>query len=177
MTTRSIIRTRTPRKNRMWGITNQNGTIIAATHAALLVIELQSLLQVDVDVNFFDLTASAIRLNISYRQTTAKLGDDDTVAMGIAWVSESALAVGGVAIPDPSTDHFDWMFHDIRTVTSELAADGDSVARNGAWTIRNDSMRKQRENHSNLVAVFRATLLQSVSVQVFVGGRVLFLMP
>jgi len=177
MTSRNLPRVRTPRKNRLWGITTANGTLAAATQAGAIAFDLQALLQTDLDINMYELTASAIRLNVSYRQTSAMLGDDDTIACGIAWVGENALAVGGTSIPDPSTDHYDWMYHDIRTVTSVLASDGDSVAVNGAFTVKNDSMRKQRENHTNLVFIFRAILLQSASVQVFVGGRTLFLLP
>ena len=177
MTTRALPRIRTPRKNRMWGITTANGSLIAATHAAMITFDLGALLQVDLDTALADVTASAIRLNVTYRQTTSMLGDDDTIAMGIGWISVRALTAGGVAVPDPSTDHFDWMFHDIRTVTSLLAADGDFVADNGMWQINNNSMRKQRENASSLVAVFRAVALQSTSVQIFLGGRTLFLMP
>ncbi len=161
----------------MWGITSANVTLAANTQAAMVAVDLMQRLESDLELKLYELTASAIRLNITYRSTTGMLGDDDTIAMGIAWISDTAFAAGGAALPDPSTDHFDWMFHDIRTITSELAADGDSVPRQGFFTVVNDSMRKQRENHSQLVAVFRAPLLQSTSIQVFVGGRVLFLLP
>jgi len=45
------------------------------------------------------------------------------------------------------------------------------------FEINSDSMRKQRENHSSLRLIVSATLLTSTQVQIFVGGRVLFLLP
>ena len=172
------LRVRTPRKERMWGITNQNFTIAAATAATMVAIDLLAALKTDVGYDLPGVTASAIRLNVLYRMTTAQGTDEDTVALGIGWISDTAFASGGAALPDPSTDHFDWMFHDIRTLKGEGAADLDqSPAVAGFLQIRNDSMRKQRENHSTLALIVRATQLQSASVQVFVGGRVLFLLP
>ncbi len=176
MTQRNRI-VRAPRKERMWGIVDANGSLIAATAAAMIFVDAMTLLRADVGYDLPGVTASAIRLNIGYRKTTAAIGDDDTVAMGIGWVSDTAIAAGGAALPDPSTDHFDWMAHDIRTVTASTGSDADQMNTEGFYTVKNDSMRKQRENHSTLGLVFRCTLLQSVSIQVFVGGRVLFLLP
>ncbi len=121
---------------------------MAATHAAMLLIELTSALETDLGRELSNVTASAIRLNVTYRLTTAQSTDDTTVAMGILWVTNRAAAAGGVALPDPSTDHADWMFHDIRTLVGESGTDQDSMPRNGFLEIRNNSMRKQRENSS-----------------------------
>ena len=175
MTSRNIVRA--PRKNRIWGLAAHNGTIVAATAAGMLQFPLMALLKADVGYELPGVIASAIRLNVQYRQTTSQSTDDDTLAMGIAWISDTAIASGGAELPDPSTDHFDWMFHDFRTVSGLGSSDQDSVAANGHFVISNDSMRKQRENHSSLTMVIRATLLQSTSVQVFVAGRILYLLP
>ena len=177
MVTRRFGGVRTPRKDRLWGITTANGSLIAATPATMIVFPLMSSLKTDVGYEMPGVTASAIRLNVTYRQTAAQLGIDDTIAAGIGWVSDTAIASSGAALPDPSTDHFDWMFHDIRTISAVTVASADQVPANGNYTIRNDSMRKQRENHSALVMIFRCTLLQSTNIQIFVGGRVLFLLP
>ncbi len=161
----------------MWGIVETNFTIVTATAAGMVGVNLMAALQADVGYDLPGVTASAIRLNVSYRQTGAMNGDDDVLSMGIGWVSDTAVTAGGNALPDPSTDHWDWMFHDSRALTASGTADADQVARNGFFTIKNDSMRKQRENHSSLTIVVRATILQSTTVQVFVGGRILYLLP
>jgi len=70
------------------------------------------------------------------------------------------------------------MFHDIRTLSSSRdVVDIDEQVPGSMLVIRNDSMRKQHENASSLLIIFRASLLQSVAIQVFIGGRVLFLLP
>ena len=143
----------------------------------MLTIPLMGELEADLGMELNNVTASAIRLNVTYRLTAAQSTDDTTVAMGIIWATDRAIAAGGVALPDPSADHADWMFHDIRTLVGESGIDQDSMPRNGFLEIRNNSMRKQRENGSSLVALFRVTLLQATSVQIFVGGRTLFLLP
>ena len=143
----------------------------------MLTIPLMGELETDLGMELNNVTASAIRLNVTYRLTTAQSTDDTTVAMGILWATDRAIAAGGVALPDPSADHADWMFHDVRTLVGESGTDQDSMPRNGFLEIRNNSMRKQRENASSLVALFRVTLLQATSLQIFVGGRTLFLLP
>ena len=177
MTTRNRQIIRAPRKERMWGIVSVNFSIIANTAAAMVSASLMAFLRADVEYDLPGVTASAIRLNVMYRQTTAQSTDEDTLAMGVGWISDTAIASGGAALPDPSTDHFDWMFHDIRTLKASGSTDSDQTPFNGQFSIKNDSMRKQRENHSTLSLVVRATLLQSASVQVFLGGRVLYLLP
>jgi len=180
MTTRSISRIvgRRPRRSRQWGITNSNGSLVAATHAAQINLDLTASLEVALGFDLHNVTASAIRLNINYRLTTSSTGDENTVACGVGWVSNRARDAGGVALPDPSVDNFDWMFHDIRTLSSSRdVVDIDEQVPGSMLVIRNDSMRKQHENASSLLIIFRASLLQSVAIQVFIGGRVLFLLP
>ena len=147
MTTRGITRriVRTPRRARQWAIAPvAGGTIVAATHAGMLTVPLMSELETDLGMELNNVTASAIRLNVTYRLATAMSTDDTTVAMGILWATNRAIAAGGVALPDPSQDHADWMFHDIRTLVGESGTDQDSHPRNGFLEIRNNSMRKQR---------------------------------
>ena len=169
---------RAPRRSRGWSITMTNGSIVAATHAGMLAVDLSVGLEQDIGTEFRDVTASALRFNIDYRNTTATTGDDTFVACGIGWVTDRAFAAGGVALPDPSTDHTDWMFHDARVlVASRDITDIDEMVPNGHLQVVNNSMRKQRENGSKLVAIFRATILQQTQLQVFIGGRALFLFP
>ena len=143
----------------------------------MIGVSLMDKLETDLSVGLHNVTASAIRLNVTYRLTTAQSTDDNTLALGIAWVSDSVLSAGGVALPDPSEDHYDWMAYDARTIAGEGASDTDHVPINGHFQINNDSMRKQRENHSTLCLMVRCTLLQATQIQVFVSGRVLYLLP
>ena len=140
---------------RMWGIVSANVSIVVATHAGLADLSLQTRLESDIGSNLHDATASAIRINVNYRLTGSTTGDDNTIACGIAWISDAAEAVGGVAIPDPLEDHYDWMFHDIRTLTSSRdVVDVDEQVQGSLMVIRNNSMRKQRENNSMLMIIF-----------------------
>ena len=176
MTNRNRIRL--PRMPRMWGVAIANGTIAVATSAGKAVFNLQANLESDIGSTLHDATASAIRLNVNYRLQSATTGDDNTVACGIGWVNERAIAAGATSVPSPIDDHFDWMFHDIRTLSaSRDVTDKDEQVLGSFMQIRNNSMRKQRENSSTLVAVFEAEVLESVALQIFLGGRVLFLNP
>ena len=86
MTSRGIRGVRTARKERQWGITVGNGTVAAATQAGMLLFNLGGALQTAMAANFHNVTASAIRLNVTYRMTTSNIGEDVTVAAGIAWI-------------------------------------------------------------------------------------------
>ncbi len=174
MTTR--IRSFAPRRPRQWGLQNNNGSIVAATHAGNLAFDLQSKLETDLGANLHNVTVSAIRLDITLRfQATAVVGDTFNLHWGITWVSSSAAAAGGVALPDPSDDHADWIAHGQRLVVADVAA-VISAPRRGLIEIRNDSMRKQKENDSSLLLICQASVVDD-PVTIFLGGRVLFLLP
>ena len=169
---------RPPRRARQWGITIVNSTLVAATHAGMKIIDLQNALETQLDRKFSNMTASALRFNVNYRLTGSTTGDDTTIAMGVCYISKAAFVASGVSVPDPSIDNYDWMFHDVRTLTSSRdVTDVDEQVFNSQLEIRNNSMRKQCENSSILVMVFRGVLLGATSVQIFVGGRTLFILP
>ncbi len=169
---------RAPRRARQWAIRTVNTSIVAATHAGQTAIELLGILEGDLGQEFHNITVGALNFNVDYRLTNSSAGDDTTVAMGICWVGQDAFDIGGTSLPDPSDDHYDWMFHDIRTMSSSVGVtDVDEMVRNSHLVIRNRSMRKQRENHSTLVMIFRAILLQPTSLQIFIGGRSLVIFP
>ncbi len=179
MTMRAPARTlvRTPRRARQWAQRIANGTIIAATHAGQIAFNLLSEIETDLGYEQHNITISALNFNINYRLTASAIGDDTTVSAGVALVGEDAYGIGTTALPDPATDHADWMFWDTRTLTSTLASDGDEQVFNSQLEIRNRSMRKMRENHQRLVCIVRCTVLQPTSLQVFLAGRSLLLLP
>ena len=169
MTTGRRTFARTPRRARQWAIgPTVGGSIVVANQAGQLTFDLLNGLETDLGMQLHNVTVSALRYNVSYRLTTAQSTDDVTIAMGIGWVSQEAIDVGGTSLPDPSTDHYDWMFHDVRTISGTGTTDQDEMPRGAFWSIENNSMRKQRENHSSLVAIYRAVLMQSAAVQVFI---------
>jgi len=175
MTRRQIIRA--PRRARQWGITNQNVGIVAATHAGGVAIDLLNKLEGDLSAEFHNVTISALNFNVNYRLTTSTTGDDNTITCAVMLVGEDAFNAGGVALPDIIDDHADYMFWDTRTLTSSRdVTDVDEQVFNSQLEIRNKSMRKMRENHQKLVMIFRATLLQSVSINPFIGGRALVIL-
>jgi len=176
MTRRQIVRA--PRRARQWAITFSNVAIVAATQAAAVAIPLLSALETDLGFEMHNVTISALKFNINYRLTNSTTGDDCSILCAVAWVSDSAFAAGGVALPDPSVDHYDWMFWDHRTLSSSRdVVDIDEQVIASHLVIDNKSMRKQRENNSTLMMIFRSTLMQPSSVQCFVGGRALVLLP
>ena len=167
-----------PRRARQWAQRITNGSIVAATHAGIGAVNLLSELEVDLSVEMHNVTISALNINVTFRLTSSTTGDDTSVTTAIALVGEDAFTVGGVALPDPFTDHADWMFWDSRTMTSSRdVTDVDEVVINGFLEIRNKSMRKMRENHQVLALLVRCSLLQPVSLQFFVAGRSLVLLP
>ena len=169
---------RPARRARQWGITTVNSSIIAATHAGMKSIDLLNTLEGDLSVEIHNATISALNINVNYRLTGSTTGDDTTIFCAVGLFGEDAFGVGGVSLPDPSTDHADWMYWDARTLTSSRdVTDVDEQVFNSQLEIRNRSMRKMRENHQRLGILFRATLLQATTVQVFVAGRVLVLLP
>ena len=159
-------------------MTNQNGTIAAASQAGMLAVNLLSTYEADIGSELHNVTIGALNYNINYRLTSATTGDDMTISCGVIIVSEDAFGEGGAALPRPNLDHSDWMFNDTRTMSaSRDVTDIDEQAFNSQLEIRNRSMRKMRENHSVLAMIFIATLLQPTTCQVFIGGRCLVLLP
>ena len=175
MTTRSISRIRIPRRARQWAIISTSGSVIAATEAAKITFDLQSGLESDLGFSLNNVTASALRYNLVFSfPGGSALGDTCSLMWGIAWLSNDAIAAGAASLPNPNTDHADWMAHGGAFIRSESIT--AHVPRGGLFQIKNDSMRKQRENNSTLAMIVSANVLAS-SVTVSLNGRGLFLLP
>ncbi len=173
---RAIVRA--PRRARTWAQSSQNGSIAAATHAGAIAFNLLTAYEADIGAELHNVTVSAINFNVNYRLTSSTTGDDFTVFCGIILMGEDAFTVGGTSLPDPASDHADWMFWDNRTLSSSRdVTDIDEQVQGSLLRINNRSMRKMRENHQVLAMIFRATVLQPTTVQVFIGGRTLILLP
>ena len=169
---------RAPRMPRQWAITAQNQSIVTASHAGMSIVNLLSTYETDIGAEIHNATISAMNFNINYRSTGATTGDDTVVFCGIILVGQDAFTVGGTSLPDPVSDHADWMFWEGRTLTaSRDVTDVDEQVYNSQLEIRNRSMRKMRENHQVLAMIFRASLLQQTQLQIFIQGRVLVLNP
>ena len=176
MTSRSIVRIpRSVRRARQWAIqTGSNQTIAIATTPN--IFNLQSGLEAELGFNLHNVTASAIRLDIGINFTTGgALGDRVYLHYGVTFVDNVALGIGTTAMPQPESDNADWMAHGSILFANE-AAGNSNVPRGGQIKLVSDSMRKQRENNSSLVLLIQASTSLD-SVQVFVGGRVLFILP
>ena len=180
MTMRSVGRPiiRTPRRSRQWAQTIINFSLVAATHAGEKAIDLLTELETDLAMNFSNITISALNFNVDYRLVNSSTGDDTTVTCAVALVGADALAAGAASLPDIAEDHGDYMFWETRTLTSSRdVTDKDEAVANSHLEIRNRSMRKMRENHQKLVMLFRSVTLGADSMQIFVGGRALILLP
>ena len=103
---------RVPRRARQWGIVQTSTTVSAASEAGKAVIDLQSGLELALDYNLNNVTASAIRLmlNVSF-VTAGTLGEAARGAWGIMWASNQAIAAGASSLPNPTQDEADWMAH------------------------------------------------------------------
>jgi len=177
MTTRGISRNRitVPRRPRQWGITHISGSIIAATEAASLTVNLSGGVEVSLGQTMANWTISAIRLRLTFHnQATAVVGDSAFGAWGIVLVGSDAFIAGPASLPNPAADDADWIAHGSFSTVAEIAA-VVSAPRNSEVVINNDSMRKVRENNQKLLIILRATVLQD-PVTINISGRVLFLL-
>ena len=174
---RTVRRNLPPRRARQWANTPMvTTTISTAGETGKAVIDLQAQLEVDLDYNLNNVTASAIRLNLYVRtQATVVVGDTMSGLWGVMWVNDDAIAVGATAVPSPAGDSADWMAHGTWAIAADTAGAVGFPATN-PFPVLSDSQRKQRENHSSLVFVMEVVLL-SDPVTIFLGGRVLFLLP
>ena len=175
MTMRTVGRqNRSARRARQWSIQpGINATMTTAGTA--IAFDLQAALETDIGSNLNNVTASAIRLAIGCNFAAgATIGQRVMLHYGVTWVGNDALGIGELALPDPVDDSADWMAHGARLISAESAL--QHVPQGAQFELVSDSMRKQRENNSTLVLILSASLIQS-NIQVFVGGRVLFLLP
>ena len=177
MTSRNRPIVRAPRRNRQWAMTTQNGTVAAATHAGQLVFNLLGQLESDLGSELHNVTISALNYDIAVRTTGSTAGDTDVLMAAIMLVGEDAFAAGGVALPDLTADHADYMWWQGLAVQATRAASADQEITSDGFVIRNRSMRKMRENHQTLALIVAAQTLVSDSLQIFVAGRALVLLP
>ncbi len=176
MTTRNRTIVRTPRRARQWALqTGQNGSLIAATHAGAISIDLFTSIEAELGMTLNNVTLSAICLDVAFQFFTASsVGDRTMIHWGVTWVTQDAFAAGAESMPEPNADNADWMAHGSVLLCSESTA--IHIPSGGHQEVHSDSMRKQRENNSLPVIIFQASLLEH-SVQIFLGGRVLYLLP
>jgi len=155
---------------------NSSVAITAAGADNGVALDLGADLEGDLAANLHNVTASAIRILLSITfQATAVVGDAAIGSYGIMWVPQEAFNTGAAQLPSPDTDSADWMAHGAYHVVADVAA-VISMPRFGHNFIKNDSMRKQRENHSVLALIIMATTLND-PISIGVHGRTLFLLP
>ena len=177
MTNRTIRRSFPARRARQWGITITNGTLGSpAAETSKVVFDLQAGLEIDLDYNLNNVTASAIRLDIVLSFLTASTIGTDSArgAYGVIWAGNDVIAAGNEFLPNPVDDSADWMAHGGFQIFSESIV--AHVPEGGHRIMENDSMRKQRENNSSLVFICSGAVVTH-AVQVAVMGRTLFLLP
>ncbi len=176
MTSRNRNIVRAPRRARQWALqTGQNGTVAAASHAGAIAIDLFTSIEAELGMTLNNVTLSAIRLAVGCQFFDAStVGDRVMLHWGVTWVTQDAFDAGAVSMPEPNADNADWMAHGAVLLVSE--ATGIHMPRGGQFLVTSDSMRKQRENNSLPVIIFQASLSEH-SIQIFLGGRVLYLLP
>ncbi len=166
--------TRSTRRARQWALMpGTNGFIIGITEATKLLFNLISGLETELDFQMHNVTASALRLSLNFQfAASGTVGDRAMLHYGVTWLTDGA---GAEEAPNPAADNADWMAHGAVLLVNEATT--LNMPRGGQVKLDSDSMRKQRENNSRLVLVVSATVLTSTTVQVFVGGRSLLILP
>jgi len=159
---------------RQWGIVNASAAVVSASHSTAISINLGAPLEAAIGSNLHNVTVSAMRFNINLLfQATAVVGDQVNLFWGVMWATKDAIAAGALSLPEPTTDHADWIAHGQMSVVADVAA-VVSMPRFGKFYVHNDSMRKQRENASSLVFIAQGQVVQD-PITILLGGRVLFL--
>ena len=159
------------RRERQWTIIQSNFTM----SGALVAIDLTTVLEASLGSTLHNVTVSALRLTIDMNFAAGlTVGDRSLNYFGVMWISREALAVGSAALANPATDAADWMMHGTRLIVSESAL--LHKPRGASMEFFSDSQRKQRENNSVLVLIGTAPISDH-GVQVFIGGRALFILP
>ena len=162
------------RRARQWSVINVNGTLIAAS---TLLINLTSALEAALSINANNWTASALRLKmVVIRTASGNAADFNRLMWGVGWFNNDAVAAGAVSLPDPSVDNADWYAHGAYAWHASGTGAQNEDAANTQVELVSDSMRKQRENNSSLMLIINS-VEGDVSVQVFIRGRVLFVLP
>ena len=146
MTTRTRRFSPGVRKTRQWGLVNVTIAIISAAHATAVAVDLQNPLETAIGSNLHNVTVSAMRILISMNfQATCVAGDQANVFYGVTWATNDAIAAGALSLPEPTTDHSDWIAHgNIHAIADTAGV--IQMPRFGQQMLVNDSMRKQREN-------------------------------
>ena len=159
------------RRARQWTIINKNATLSSTT----AIIPLQDTLETALGFNLNNVTVTALRLTIDLQFATAStIGDRVLTYFGVIWAGNDAIAAGAASLPDPTVDPADWIMHGTRLIISDSIL--IHTPRNAQINFFGDSQRKQRENNSSLVLLAK-NQVSDHGVQMFVGGRVLFILP
>ena len=167
--TRQIIRS--ARRARQWTIINQNTTL----NSMGSIVDLSSALETSLGSNLHNSTVSALRLTFDFHFADAStIGDRVLAYFGVMWATNDAIAAGVASLPDPIVDSADWIMHGTRLLVSGSTA--LHQPRNAHMDFFGDSQRKQRENNSSLVLIAK-NQVSDHGVQLFIGGRVLFILP
>ena len=166
-------RTRTPRKDRQWIISEVSSTIQDGIGTPILAHDFTADFDSAMGRTQSQVTVSNIRGHLCMTATATPPTANGIWAAGIAWMPESILAS---QLPSPITDDYDWIWHNIGGSTQGLAT-GDYLWGKGVdgLIINNRSMRKQRDAFSKLVLVTASATGQNANV--FGGFRILYLLP
>ena len=140
--------------------------------AAKLAFELDLGLETDLDTQIHNATVGAGRINLDFHFATAgTIGERAMLHYGVIIIPVDMAVTN---MPNPMVDHSDWIMHGSQLLVNETIL--INKPRGGRVELHWDSMRKMRENHTKVVCIISASLLEH-TVQVFIGGRVLFLLP
>jgi len=161
------------RKERQWILSQGDSVSVDAT-GPFILDDLTADYEAEIGMSPNNLSVLAIHGSIGAFAGATPPTSVGRTAFGIAWVPEGLVTKA--ELPDPLDDDYDWFFHRLWVNGRGLAAN-DPVWKDpgGAIPYSNKTGRKQRENHSKLVAIISTSANQTITCQT--SNRVLYALP
>ncbi len=166
MARRTFVRGGRARRQTQWGFIGATSTTLAAASSATLVASLNS---AGLALRPFTVVRSIIEIGIKSDQSAA--GETQVAAVGMAVVSDQAVAVGITAVPTPASDAgsdlwfaHQWLLNDF----SFISGVGVDERMQKRYTIDSKAMRKVEEG-SDFVLVAENDAISAGSIIVMAG--------
>ncbi len=157
-----------PRRSTIWFSLDLTATTVSGG-AATLVASLNA-----AALAFRPFTIVRTRIELFVRSDQVAATEDQSGAMGLAVVSDQAVAIGVTAIPTPTTDIGSdlWFVHQV-VFASEFgdATGGNGASRGSHWIVDSKAMRKVEDGQDVVIAIEDAGL--GGGSRFFIGGRML----
>ena len=164
---------RVPRRKRQWASTLTSGTSIAST--GTVILDLMGEWETAVGHEAYAVTTQRFIGNFSINTAAGSSpGDLGVVSIGIAIIDKDQ-----VNVPDPNTDHFDWLYvtHRPVVVHADQPASFPYPGIYGDVVLDIQSARRLSDPHKKLVLIGAHDGALGSNPTLVGGIRTLFLLP